>query len=114
MIDNVVLVTGGREYSDKSFLYEQLDLVHPTLILHGGARGADALTDIYALEKKIPRKIFRAEWHIHGNKAGPIRNEQMAKSGPDLVVAFPGGRGTNNMVSVAKKYGIPVIDLRYL
>ena len=46
---------------------------------------------------------FKADWDKFGRAAGPIRNAQMLREGkPDLVVAFPGGRGTANMVAQAK------------
>jgi hypothetical protein len=44
-------------------------------------------------------------------KAGPIRKQQMLDEGkPDLVVAFPGGRGTAHMVRIARAAGIEVIE----
>jgi hypothetical protein len=37
----------------------------------------------------------------------------MLKEGkPDLVIAFPGGRGTDMMVGLAKDAGVEVLDLR--
>jgi hypothetical protein len=50
-----------------------------------------------------------ADWQKHGTAAGPIRNKQMIVSGkPDLVLAFPGGRGTADMSRRAEKHGIPL------
>jgi hypothetical protein len=49
---------------------------------------------------------------MQGKAAGPIRNQRMIDEGkPDLVIAFPGGRGTADMVSRAKKAGIPVQEI---
>jgi hypothetical protein len=31
--------------------------------------------------------------------------------GPDVVVAFPGGRGTGDMVQRAKAHGVKVIEV---
>ncbi|MEM9912925.1 MAG: hypothetical protein AAF922_19365 [Pseudomonadota bacterium] len=48
-----------------------------------------------------------------GRAAGPIRNKEMLDEGcPDLVVAFPGGRGTANMVKQAQAAGVEVLDKR--
>jgi len=59
----------------------------------------------------IPVIPFPPEWKRYGPKAGPIRNKQMLDEGrPDLVVAFPGGNGTNDMVKKAKAAGIEVIE----
>jgi hypothetical protein len=38
----------------------------------------------------------------------------MLKENPDLVIAFPGGRGTANMVSLAKTAGIAVFEIEGL
>ena len=52
---------------------------------------------------------FAADWRGHGRAAGPMRNADMLAIGvPDLVVAFPGGRGTANMVKQARAAGIRV------
>jgi len=53
-----------------------------------------------------------AEWDKFGRRAGPLRNEQMLREGkPDVVVAFPGGRGTAHMVRIAKEAGIDVLEI---
>lgn len=44
--------------------------------------------------------------------AGYIRNAQMLSEGqPNIVIAFPGGKGTEMMVSLAKKKGVQVIQI---
>ena len=41
--------------------------------------------------------------------AGPKRNQQMLdEAKPDMVVAFPGGKGTAHMRQIAKAAGVPV------
>ncbi len=57
-------------------------------------------------------EVYEADWHEHGRAAGPIRNARMIAEGrPDLVIAFPGGRGTADMVSRARKAGIEVREV---
>lgn len=111
-MENKVLVCGGRHYTDKYFVFTELNKIKPTHIIHGGATGADLLAGQYAERNNIPATVFPADWDTHGKKAGPIRNEQMAQAEPNVVVAFPGGIGTNSMISIARRYNIPVIDLR--
>lgn len=42
-----------------------------------------------------------------------MRNRRMLDEGrPDLVVAFPGGPGTRNMVKLARAHGILVHEMR--
>ena len=56
--------------------------------------------------------MYPADWDTHGRGAGPIRNKQMLEEGkPDLVIAFPGGKGTANMIGQAKEAGIPVREI---
>jgi hypothetical protein len=71
-------------------------------IIHGAAAGADTLAGDWAAERGVPVRLFRANWEKHGRAAGPIRNRQMLDEGkPEIVIAFPGGCGTRNMVRQA-------------
>jgi hypothetical protein len=83
-----------------------------TVIVHGGADGADALADQAALLWGLQRDVYRADWSKHGKAAGPIRNQRMIDEGkPDRVIAFrmPGeSRGTDDMIRRAQVAGIPV------
>jgi hypothetical protein len=70
-----------------------------TLLIAGGARGADRLAEEWAKAQAIPCDLS-ASWDGLGRKAGPIRNQRMLDEGRlDLVVAFPGGRGTADMLA---------------
>ena len=109
-----VLVCGGRDFHDKALLnhtLSNLHLNHPiTALIEGDAQGADKLAGLWARKRKIPNLKFPAKWSVYGRSAGPIRNKQMLAEGkPDLVVAFPGGRGTANMVEQARRAGVWVI-----
>lgn len=107
-----VIVCGGRTYSDRETFAMALDAFHRdrpfTLVLHGGANGADSLAHQWAANRKIPTTIFPADWKTYGKSAGPIRNQKMADHGADLCIAFHGGAGTADMVKRAKKARIPV------
>lgn len=90
-----------------------LDRIRPAKIIHGGANGADSLAHQYAHISGIPVTVYPADWKKHGRGAGPIRNAQMLTEGkPDLVVAFPGGTGTKDMVTRAKRAGVEVLEVR--
>jgi hypothetical protein len=110
-----VLVTGGRDFSDCLLLYRVLDGLHMdrtiTTIIHGGAPGADSEAGEWAMCHYVPEKIHPADWLRYGRSAGPIRNQEMLAELPDLVVAFPGGRGTEDMVRRAKQAGLEVIEV---
>ena len=90
-------------------------LVH--LLLHGGARGADAAIGRAAQQLGWSALVMPAQWQLHGRAAGPIRNRELleqavaraeAHSSPGyqasvLVVAFPGGTGTASLVQQARR-----------
>ena len=108
-----VLVCGGRDYADYERLYQILDDFnkgYPGLqICHGGARGADILAGGWAAERGVPCTVFPADWGRYGRGAGPIRNKQMLDEfKPNMVIAFPGGAGTQNMIRLARKAGVIV------
>ena len=90
-------------------------LVH--LLLHGGARGADAAIGRAAQQLGWSALVMPAQWQLHGRAAGPIRNRELLEqavaravfhSSPGsiasvLVVAFPGGAGTASLVREARR-----------
>jgi hypothetical protein len=79
-------------------------------LIHGAARGADALAADWAKQRGIHAIAYPADWAHEGRKAGPIRNQQMLNSGkPHIVIAFPGGKGTDDMISRSEAAGVPVV-----
>jgi hypothetical protein len=108
-----ILVCGGRDFTDTEFAYKTLDRVHRergiTCIIEGNARGADRIAGYWARKNRVDNRKFRADWKRDGKAAGPIRNQRMLDEGkPDAVIAFPGGRGTADMISRAERSGLPV------
>lgn len=108
-----IIVTGGRNYTDARTVSHTLirysvgpEKFHR--LVHGGATGADTLAAAVAYTLGWSVEEHRADWDTHGRAAGPIRNQHMANLGADLLIAFPGGRGTANMIGCARKAGIPV------
>ena len=113
-----VLVCGGRDYLDYQEVSSQLHSIYAKLIdeelviIQGEAKGADFLAKAFAYEFGLDCEEYPADWKQYGKAAGSIRNQQMLDEGkPDLVVAFPGGTGTADMVRRAKKAGLEVIEV---
>ena len=108
-----VLVTGGRHATDHVAAHAidfALSELSPELVIQGGAGGVDAIARVWASAVGVPCLTIDAAWGKFGKSAGPIRNKWMLKYGkPDLVVAFPGGRGTESMVRLAEDAGVEVI-----
>jgi hypothetical protein len=108
-----VLVTGGRGFTERAALYAALDEEKPTVIIHGGATGADRMAGEYAADRRIPCITEPANWAIEGVLAGLIRNIRMIeRHKPDLVVAAPGGAGTEHCIKNALLRGVPVKRIR--
>lgn len=131
-----LLVCGGRHYGElppgcppeqkgpyrviaaqEAFiLRETLDHLHVdrkfTMLVNGAAKGADRHAVQWALRKGLTINTFCPDWKKLGKAAGPIRNQQMLDIGkPSLIVAFPGGAGTADMVRRAKAAHIEVIEI---
>jgi hypothetical protein len=108
-----VLVCGGRLYNDIRRAHEELAGLRPIhCIIAGGAAGADTIAERWAKLHNVPCELYLADWQTHGRAAGPKRNAAMlAQSHPDIVLAFPGGRGTADMVRRAKHAGVRVIEV---
>lgn len=70
--------------------------------------GVDALCEAWARSRDVALIGHPADWDAHGRAAGPIRNKKMAQGGLSGLVAFPGGRGTANMVKECKLAGVPI------
>jgi len=106
-----VIVCGGRDYNDSETVYEVLDDLNIAELANGGASGADTLCSYYAQDRNIPCTVYPARWEL-GKSAGPKRNAEMLNGfKPTLVVAFPGGRGTADMVRKAKSAGVEVMEI---
>jgi len=105
-----VLVCGGRNYADTLAVKRVLDaLPRPVRIVSGGASGADHLAEQWAISVGADLVVEPADWKTHGRAAGPIRNQKMLdEHKPDEVIAFPGGKGTEDMKRRAAKAGVPV------
>lgn len=111
-----VLVCGGRGFSDCQSVFDTLDnLARKEIvdcIIEGDAPGADRIAGAWAKRRRVDLRLFPAEWQKHGKAAGPIRNQRMLEVGkPDLVVAFPGGSGTADMVRRARAADVEVIEV---
>ena len=103
------IVCGGRNYWRHDHAFEALDQINPHEIVCGGASGADAMAVQWARQRDRVLHLYPAKWKTLGRKAGPIRNQEMLDNEmPNLVIAFPGGRGTADMVSRAEKAGVEV------
>lgn len=114
-----ILVCGSRDYTSNHIMYDILDDLLEDyrfrILIHGNAPGADTMAKEWANSRAIDVLGYAADWKTHGRAAGPLRNRKMLQAGrPNLVVVFvtkplTNSRGTFDMVSIAKKAGLPII-----
>jgi hypothetical protein len=116
------IIAGGRDYAVGPKERRWLDGIHAaldiSLVISGGAPGADAGGEKWANSREIELEVYPANWAKHGKAAGPKRNQIMAnrleprcyEDPGDVVILFPGGTGTDSMRRIAKKRGVRVIE----
>lgn len=130
-----ILICGGRNYGEylngvpvdylmrkrvrveRKFFLDTVEAYYKVFdkdvfIIEGGARGADRLAKSWRMKRGIPGKTFPADWKKYGKSAGYKRNREMLIRGrPDIVIAFPGGTGTNMMCDIAYEDGVEVVRM---
>lgn len=110
-----VCICGGRNYFNAEKVNEVLDYAYqrkPFVLISGGATGADTLGIQWARSREVPVEVYPAQWRLYGRRAGPLRNLKMIGTGIDVLLAFPGGRGTQHMMLACMKHGIKVIAIK--
>jgi hypothetical protein len=128
-----VLVTGGRDYADRARVWSVLDHYHAerpfSVLIEGEATGLDTIAREWAESRGVPVLAFPADWGDmtavpcvprirrdgvpYNAAAGGIRNRRMKLEGrPDIGLAFPGGKGTADMVAVlGEAPAVPVLRI---
>ena len=108
-----ILVCGGRDYDDGAKVSEVLDgllIQHEIeLLIHGGASGADSLAAQWAERRGVQQVVFGSA-SVPAPTRTRIMLDTLLRSGEGLIVAFPGGLGTAELVDRARARGITVID----
>lgn len=105
----VVLVCGGRDYFDRLIIDRTLNALHQefsfTKLVDGEAQGADSIAHYWATTRGLRTRRYPAAWSKLGKAAGHLRNQQMLElEHPDFVVAFPGEKGTADMINRTRQW----------
>jgi len=110
-----IAVIGSRTFNDYDVLKKALD-EHPAFILvSGGARGADSLSERYADEKGYEKIIHLPDKKKYGRGAYHRRN-QLIVDDADEMIAFllNESKGTKHSLELARKKGMPVTIIKVL
>jgi hypothetical protein len=113
----LVLVCGSRTWDRDDIVLEQLRALPPgTIVMHGGARGADRMAHVLATRLGFTVWEFPAHWHSgmfgsYNPRAGLERNLAMLDEQPDLVLAFhrDGSTGTQHVIDEAGRRGLQLV-----
>ena len=73
-------------------------------IVSGGAKGTDAIGELYADSNGIPKKIFPADWKKWGKRAGFVRNVDIIDN-CDVCICFWDGEshGTKHDIELCEQ-----------
>jgi hypothetical protein len=107
----IALFCGSRDWSDRESIRAEVKALTPgSIVIEGGARGADRIAREEARSLGIHVATVSALWRSFGRSAGPRRNEAMLRLRPDVVHAYPlGGPGTAHMIDAAERAGVEVV-----
>lgn len=106
-----VIIAGSRELIEYSLVQKAVDNSGFEIkeIVSGGAKGIDELGELFAKKNRLNLKKFPAKWTKYGNKAGMVRNREMAEYADALIAIWNmKSKGTSNMISEAKSLGLKV------
>lgn len=111
-----IAIIGSRTFNDYELLSNSLE-PHKhkiSVIVSGGARGADRLGERWANENNIQTDIYYPDWNKHGKSAGYIRNKDIVENS-DGVIAFWDGKskGTLHSISLCEKLGKPISIVKF-
>lgn len=101
-----IAIIGSRNFKDKNLLNETLDSYQNqvTVVVSGGAKGADCLGEEWAKENNIQTEIFLPNWEKFGKSAGFIRNNYIIENSDEVIAFWDGkSKGTNHSISLCKK-----------
>jgi hypothetical protein len=102
-------VAGGRDYSHIPVMREALRPYFDDgwSLITGAQRGADLTAETIWRGWEGPYQGIPARWSVRGRGAGPEQNMRIARDyKPDLLLHFPGGRGTASAIEWAEKFDV--------
>ena len=105
-----IAIIGSRSLTDYELFKAKCDTIlsnsESITIISGGARGTDRLAEKYAAEKSIPILVYKANWDLHGKRAGMKRNVLMLNDCTHVIAFWDGNSpGTLHMISQAQING---------
>lgn len=115
-----VLVTGDRNWEDYPTMLGVLSKIDDeaksqnkkVMLIHGNAKGADAMADGIGNTLGWNVVAVPANWAEYGKNAGPFRNREMLSMRPNIVIGFHKmlwtSEGTLDCLKQATRLGLKV------
>lgn len=109
-----IAVIGSRSFNNYALMEYILNeyVSKDTIIVSGGANGADKLSEIYAKKYKIKTKIYYPDWE-KGKHAGFLRNKQIIDAADEVIAFTNGSAGTANSIELANKQNKKVLIIPF-
>jgi len=106
-----VAVVGSRDFKRLDLVEAAVQNLGPSVIVSGGARGVDTAAEKEAKRLGYPEPaIHRADWRLHGKKAGMLRNLKIINDCEALIVFWDGSSpGTAHTLKLAERAERPVL-----
>lgn len=106
-------VIGSRGFCDFEKLNSELTILNTSkkisVIISGGAKGADSLAENWAKEHGIPVRVILPDWKKFGRGAGPIRNKLIIDECEQSIAFWDGqSKGTLQAINYAKEKKVPI------
>lgn len=104
-----VAVCGGKDFLATYLIGSVLLRLHRdshiSELLIGNCRGVDAIVAEWAERTGIPVSYYNSDWLSYGADADDVRNQTLLAERPDIIVLFPGGKRTNDLLNKAIEAG---------
>ncbi len=106
-------VIGSRGFRDYGLMDNKLKELSPSLIISGGAKGADSYAEMWARRNLVQTEIYLPD---HKKYKHPYhhRNRLIVEACDELIAFWDGSStGTKYTIGYARKMNKPVIIVRY-
>ncbi len=114
-----LLITGSRKLEDPKTLKLAIEELKTkegqkiTMLLHGGAKGADTLAENWAKENGIKTHVIKPNYEEHGKAAPLIRNKELVKLANKTLALYTTEKrtgGTGHTATETIKAGKPLYE----
>jgi hypothetical protein len=112
-----IAVIGSRNFTYQVLLENELNTIKEkvTMVISGGAKGADTLAEKWAIDNNLPFEVIKPNWETYGRAAGIVRNKLIIDS-CDYCYAFwdKKSKGTLFNIKYCNKIGKPIKIINFI